>query len=62
MSYLNSPTAIERAFTLARFGKCSNVHDIRQQLKGEGYSVEQITGPSLLCQLRELIRSTQTER
>jgi len=49
------PTAIERAFALASSGRCQNLNDIRKQLKIEGYGVEQITGPSLVKQLRELI-------
>jgi hypothetical protein len=48
------PTALERAFELARSGKCADVAQIRQQLKVEGYARDQLTGPALLRQIREL--------
>jgi hypothetical protein len=48
------PTALERAFDLARSGKYAGVSALRQQLKIEGYSPEQLSGPTLLRQLREL--------
>jgi hypothetical protein len=48
------PTALERAFDLARSGKCADVAQIRQQLKIEGYARDQLTGPKLIRQLREL--------
>ncbi len=52
---MNSQTTpLERAFALARSGDCSTVGDIRQQMKSEGYSVEQISGPMLMRQLRAL--------
>ena len=47
-------TTLERAFQLARSGKCATVGELRQQLKAEGYAPDQITGPTLLRQLREL--------
>ncbi len=49
------PTAIERAFELARSGGCGTVSDLRRQLKIEGYAADQISGPMLLRQLRELV-------
>ena len=48
------PTALERAFELARSGKCANVAQIRLQLKAEGYARDQLTGPALLRQIRDL--------
>jgi hypothetical protein len=47
-------TALERAFALARSGKCAKVQQIRVQLKAEGYSDDQIWGPTLTRQLRDL--------
>ena len=56
------PTAIERAFELAKAGECLNISDIRTQLKIEGYAVSQITGPHLLRQLRGVIQGASAER
>jgi hypothetical protein len=47
-------TALERAFTLARSGDYVGVAEIKGQLKAEGYSVQQLEGPLLMRQLREL--------
>lgn len=49
-------TSLERAFEIARSGKCSTVDKIRKQLKSEGYDYDQICGRSLFRQLRKLIR------
>ena len=48
------PTALERAFALARSGDYESVTAIRQQLKTEGYALSQLEGPSLGRQLRAL--------
>lgn len=48
------PTALERAFELARSGDYASVSDVKDQLKLEGFSAAQVTGPSLTKQLREL--------
>jgi hypothetical protein len=47
-------TALERAFELAKSGDCSGVAEVRAKLSAEGYAVSQITGPTLMRQLREL--------
>lgn len=47
-------TALERAFELARSGACASVPDIRAKLAEEGYARNQIDGPRLIKQLREL--------
>ena len=47
-------TALERAFELARSGTCADVAQVRQQLKIEGYPRDQLTGPSLIRQIRDL--------
>ncbi len=49
------PTALERAFEIAGSGECHSVQELRQQLKAEGHVDSQITGPSLLRQLRQLM-------
>lgn len=48
------PTALERAFELAKSGDYATVSDLTKQLKSEGFATSQITGPSLSKQLREL--------
>jgi hypothetical protein len=53
-----SPTAIERAFELANSGECAGVEDIKGRLRKEGLRTDQITGPSLLRQLRAICQGT----
>ena len=53
-------TALERAFQLARSGKCSSLADLKKQLRIEGYSIAQITGPTLLKQLGVLIKMARS--
>ncbi len=53
------PTALERAFALARSGECATVGDIVKRLREEGFATHQITGPSLMRQLRELCAESQ---
>jgi len=48
------PTPLERAFALARSGDCTGAHEIRKQLKAEGFPTDQLAGPTLLRQLRDL--------
>lgn len=50
----NRPTALERAFELARSGECAGVSDVKERLRAEGFAAEQVTGPVLGRQLREL--------
>jgi len=64
----NSPQSIiERAFELARSGRCHNVAEVSAKLKQERYeSVEaHLAGPSIRRELRrmcaEASRSSQTE-
>lgn len=54
------PTPLERAFELARSGKCRTVDDIRRALHSEGYVTAQIQGPLLRKQLRDLISGAVT--
>ncbi len=57
----NRPTTLERAFQLARSGDYSTISDIRRQLKLEGFSdaPSQISGPSMLKQLRKLCEAAR---
>ena len=48
-------TSIERAFELARSGKCRSFSEIKAALKAEGYDTATITGGTLSKQLRQLI-------
>jgi hypothetical protein len=54
-------TALERAFQLAQSGDCVSVEAIKTQLKGEGYSVAQVAGPTLRKQLHALIKAAQAQ-
>jgi len=46
---------MERAFQLAKSGTYTSIPAIKEQLKGEGFSVTQITGKTLTKQLNMLI-------
>jgi len=56
------PTTLERAFQLAKSGTCVSVPDLRKQLKAEGYSINQVTGPNLNKQLVALIQSARQQQ
>jgi hypothetical protein len=45
---------------IAESGSCKSLDEIKKQLKSEGYSVDHITGGSLLKQLRELLKSAKS--
>ena len=53
------PTALERAFALARSGDYDGIAAIRLQLKTEGYVLAQLEGPTLMRQLRALCTASQ---
>lgn len=50
------PTTLERAYELARSGRCRTVSDIKQALASEGYERIQdaLYGPTLGAALRKL--------
>lgn len=48
-------TALERAFELARSGKCLSVRDITFKLHAEKYNISHLEGPALKKQLQGLI-------
>jgi hypothetical protein len=52
-------SVIERAFQLARTGRYASIDELKKKLRAEGYSVATITGPTLLRQLRELIKAAR---
>lgn len=54
-------TALERAFELARSGRYPTVESIRRAIGAEGYLQNQIQGPGLTRQLRELIVAASTD-
>ena len=55
-----TPTILERAFTLAGSGKVASLDDLRRQLKAEGFRDEgQMTGRSLTLQLARLIAKSK---
>jgi hypothetical protein len=53
------PRLLERAFELARTGKCRTVDELRSELKREGFDnntiLSNIAGPSIRKQLAALI-------
>lgn len=53
------PTALERAFELAQSGDHTGMGGIREALRAEGYSVQQLTGGALSRQLRALCAAAQ---
>jgi hypothetical protein len=55
----NLPTALERAFQLARSGVPNSVQEIKKRLNSEGYIAAQVDSPILCRQLRALIRTAQ---
>lgn len=52
----NHQLPLERAFDLARSGRCLSIGDIKNHLKSEGIATDQISGGSLLRQLRQIIK------
>ena len=55
----NRPTALERAFQLARSGRPKSIDDIKRELVKEHYSSGQIKGNTLRKQLLTLIQKAQ---
>jgi hypothetical protein len=53
------PTALERAFQLAKSGGPKSIDDIKRELAKEHYSSGQITGNTLRKQLMALIQEAQ---
>jgi hypothetical protein len=55
-------TAIERAFELARTGRYSDVSEIKDRMRNEGYFTDTVTGPILRAQLKRLMEAAQKSR
>ena len=53
-------TALERAFDIARAGRCATVSDLVKCLIQEGYSAEQIEGHQIKKQLSRLMQEAKT--
>lgn len=54
-------TPLERAFELARSGKYASVTDIKRRLAAERYDLQQVTGPALQKQLREVLQLSRMD-
>ncbi len=52
-------TALERAFELARSGKCLDVSEILKRLRSERYDIAQLEGVALKKQLMALIEEAR---
>jgi hypothetical protein len=55
-------TAMERAFDLARTGLYSEVGEIKDRLRNEGYFTDAVTGPMLRAQLKGLMEAARKSR
>jgi hypothetical protein len=55
-------TQLERAFEIAGLGTYTAVEDICARLKREGYACEQLDGPSIRKQLREIARKARISK
>lgn len=53
------PTTLERAYELAREGRCRTVGDIKQALSAEGFDriQDSLYGPTLSADLRKLCQA-----
>jgi hypothetical protein len=52
-------TSLERAFQLAKSGRCQTVDDIKRTMRLEGYEPDQVMGRQLVGQLTVLICAAQ---
>ena len=52
-------TTLERAFELARSGKFEKLSDLRRSLAAEGFPAQQVAGPVLYKQLRQLMKTAK---
>ena len=57
---VDAVTALERAFQLAKSGEVAGLTEIAKAVRREGYSSNQIEGPSLKRQLTNRIRAART--
>lgn len=63
MSDPSKPTTIERAFQIARGGRCRSVVEIGEQLRREGFSDVQahLGGFSIRRQLKDAMRTLEAQ-
>ena len=54
----SQPTALERAFQLARSGDCEDLTALRRRLRAEGYSRHLIEGRALIRQLNDICKAS----
>ena len=54
-------TALERAFELAKAGKCRNLFELNKRLRSEKYDVVYAEGKALKKQLLQLIGEAKRE-
>jgi len=47
-------SVLERAFELARTGDYKNASEVKRTLAEEGYTIHQVTGPTLVRQINDL--------
>jgi hypothetical protein len=59
---LPNTTAIERAFQLAQRGIYCEVHEIKEQLRREGYFTDTVAGPILCAQLKSQSTAARSAR
>ncbi|MEQ1768996.1 MAG: hypothetical protein ABL879_04090 [Devosia sp.] len=52
-------TTLERAFELAGTGDCHDVSELKLRLKREGYAVDQLSGRTLMKQLKLIIQGVR---
>ena len=50
------PSVLERAFNLAKSGRCRSLREVRQVLRAEGYPDYQLEGKGLINQLQALMQ------
>jgi len=55
-------STIERAFEIAESGDAATMERLGRMLSGEGYSMNMLTGPLLMKQLRQKIAAVQRAR
>lgn len=56
----NRPSVIERAFQLAKSGRCDTVADIREQLLKEDYlNADAVRGTALVGRLKTMITAAK---
>jgi hypothetical protein len=55
-------TPLVRAFQLAQSGRFSTIEDVLNALKGEGFAIAQVNGPSLRKQLKSIIDNAKAPK